>query len=468
MCIKDLFRSVSLHWRLEMSTEYGAECGFVFGALLGLEEQSTARFNKYHVAQNHLLWFNLVFDTNANEPIELDDSIPPIIMTFHPMNHMLDYKSVSLPEGHFFSSNVVYSSVGLKFNYATESTNLVKITNQVMGPFPERLLKAVSHSIVLQDRFNQAIACLMDELFRIRPIYMLYPTEDRSYVSCYFAGMLAANLDGDHDVAPVKSKTLSSGVSSSQSSAFLIVDYVNNRQICLNLISLDKFSESTHLSTGPMIGDLVRIDEQPTSAPVDQVVIFNTHFGYRHTHEMRKQNIDQDYVMYGVVMSTMDRAQFHAMFSTKLLRPMTLKRDLKQVLKRELALDDVMSRLHTLFGTCKYLLLGRSQNMEAMLDGLFHYDAKVKSKRVSVGGQDHVARYVLNMDELAPLSLIVNDETCDLTTVQQIIPEILKIYVSLHQEVGDRVRFSSHATFGALHPSSILPRDSWVETSCPL
>jgi len=87
--------------------------------------------------------------------------------------------------------------------------------------------------------------------------------------------------------------------------------------------------------------------------------------------------VDKDYTNYFVLLSKIERNTFRASFSGDLLQPMTLKRDLQNVRQGELSLDTAMMHLHQLFGTCEQLVHSH-QNINAMLDGLLHYDAKVK------------------------------------------------------------------------------------------
>jgi len=462
VCVKDLFRSVSLHWRIEFLAEHGSECGFTLGALFGLEQRSTSAHNRYMVVQNHMHWFNLVLDYMPKEQIDLIHSMPPLMIIFHALPCILEFKSVIMPGSHFFSSYAILGTVGPKFNYVSEGTALVQITNLVSAPFPERLLKAVAHSLVSGDDFHQAVECLMDELTRIRPIFLLYSTEDIDYIRCYFAAMLASKLDGDYDVEIVKNSIVDSHASSSTS--FLVIDYANDRQVCVNLIRQDEV-QSVGLDISRMMGREIGHTE-PTTLGHDQVLVLNTFYGQRHSPNSRKsQHLDKDYMTYSVSTTKIERHVFRASFHCDLMHPMTLKRDLQNVRTGELALETAIMHLHQFLGTCKQLVHSH-QNINALLDGLLHYDAKVKHMHLSIEGSDVVARYVLNMDPQASLSVIVNDETFDLSAQRHLLQDTLKISVSFFRDANG-LRLSSHATFGALVPSSYLPADhAWVETFC--
>jgi len=213
-----------------------SKCGFTLGALFGLEQISTSGLDRYLVVQNHVHWtFSLVLDYMPKKPIKLNRSVPPIIITFHALPRMLGFKLVSMPDTHFFSSHAIHGTVGAKFNYVAEETALVQITNLLSAPFPERLLNAVTRSLVSGDNFYQAIKCLIDELIHIRPNFLLYPT-DKDF-PCYFAAMLAGNLDGDYDIEILKNSIVDSAASLTAS--FLMIDYANDRQVCVNLIGHD-------------------------------------------------------------------------------------------------------------------------------------------------------------------------------------------------------------------------------------
>jgi len=126
LATKHLFRSIQLFWSLNFGENLGAECGFVSGALLGLQSEQNKIVQRIFQRRDHA--FTMVLERQNLQVEKLADSVPLIIVDFgSKFSYHKETNSVRLADERFFlTPNVVYGLVGSNFDYQTRLIRLFK------------------------------------------------------------------------------------------------------------------------------------------------------------------------------------------------------------------------------------------------------------------------------------------------------------------------------------------------------